>query len=353
MPTIPRIGRGVVPGGPWQGMAASAQQVPQPAPRQSGVAPQPTGGPQDGSQEKDKPGNGAGGSGMTLPKGVSVALTVTSVIVGLASVLLAVRFVLNLRFLDAYDRGQYDPNVPNTLTYLNFPEPYLPYHNLGCASFMLGGYDFAAVSFEEALHHDPPHAEPYPSRECQIRINLALALTREIDVESWADEAQRQQMVDALMTARNFLTEDGCANPAKDVFDGHSEDAEQLKRDIDKALERLQDPENDGKGGQDSQDNQQQDKDKDKDDGGGGGQGQQNEDKLKGRLNDRKSDAMHDRSDNQRQNQERQQQQDGQGGGQGGDQQQGGGSQGGGSSGGYGGQGGDEPGGGQRPSKNW
>ena len=232
-----------------------------------------------------------------MSKGASIISAVASVILGGISLLLGVRYILNVRFMDAYANGTYDASVPYTLTYLNFPDPYLPYHNFGCATFMGGNYDAAAGTFAEALANDPPHDEPYPSRECQVRINLALALTRPLKLDSWRSEAERQELIRILTTARNYLTEDGCANPAKDVFDGHSEDAEQLKKDIDKALEKLNDP-NGGGGDGDNSDNQDEEDEKDgrssSDD-----QGEQNESRLKDRLNNRKSEAMQDRAEEQ------------------------------------------------------
>lgn len=232
-----------------------------------------------------------------MPKRMSVILTLSSVVLTAISLFFGVRYILNLRFLDSYANGAYNASIPHTLTYLNFPEPYLPYHNFGCAAFMMGNYEYAAGAFSEALEHDPPHDEPYPSRECQIRINLALALTRPLKLR-WSSEEERQTLIQILTTARGYLTEDGCANPEKDVFDGHSEDAEQLKKDIDKALEKLNDPQGGDEGDDsDNQDDQQDSGDDNSD--SQGGQGNESEDRLKDKLNDRKSDAMQDRAEEQ------------------------------------------------------
>lgn len=245
-------------------------------------------------------GHGDKGDRWTMSRRAGILLATLSVLLTLVSAFFGIRFLLNVRFLGDYDEGTYNASIPHTLTYLNFPDPYLPYHNFGCASFMLGNYDYAAGAFYEALQNDPPHDEPFPSRECQIRINLALSLTRPLDVEHWDGEAERQQLIQTLTQAREYLTEDGCANPAKDVFDGHSEDAEQLKRDIDKALERLQD--SDGGGGDNSDDDQrdQDDKQDDQRDDSGGQGGQQNEERLKEKLNNRKSTAAQSRAEEQR-----------------------------------------------------
>lgn len=275
---------------PRTGMGGSQGPQGKTSPRQPSGSSQPGGGT-DGREDGKRP-------KWTMPKWANIALTLSTIALTLVAFLLGGRYVLNMRFLDSYANGSYNAAIPNTLTYLNFPDPYLPYHNFGCATFMMGNYDYAAGAFLTALENDPPHDEPYPSRECQTRINLALALTRPLDIDHWRTENERQKLIGILTEARGYLTEDGCANPAKDVFDGHSADAEQLKKDIDKALEKLSDPNNksddesdesddqQGEGGQDEQQSDGQD-----------GQSRQSEDRLKERLNDRKSDAMQDRAE--------------------------------------------------------
>lgn len=268
-----------------------------------------TGSPQAGPQARPtREPQGDGGDARTgkpkweMPRWANVTLTTSTVILTLLATFLGGKYLLNMRFVDSYANGSYNAAIPNTLTYLNFPDPYLPYYNFGCATFMMGSYDYAAGAFLEALENEPPHDEPYPSKECQVRINLALALTRPLDVKHWKTESERQALIRILTEARGYLTEDGCANPAKDVFDGHSEDAEQLKKDIDRALEKLSDPNGGGDDGDDdSEDQQDQDGQEDQDDSQGGQGDQQSEDRLKERLNNRKTDAMEERTQEQQQ----------------------------------------------------
>lgn len=247
-----------------------------------------------GTQGSTREGNG----GRPLSRRASITLATVTAILSLVVAFFGGRYLLNARFLGSYDNGTYNASIPVTLTYLNFPDPYLPYHNLGCAAFMMGNYEYAASAFQTALEHDIPHDDPHPSRECQTRINLALSLTRPLDIDGWGTEEERQQIVQTLLQARESLTADGCANPDKNVFDGHSEEAEQLKKDIDAALEKLSDP-NSGDDGDDGDDNSQEQQEQG-DDQGGGDQEQQNEDRLKDRLNDRKSNAMQDRAEEQK-----------------------------------------------------
>lgn len=239
-----------------------------------------------------------------MTKRERIVLTLVSVVLGLVGSFFGIRYALNVRFLNSFSNGSYVASIPHTLTYLNFPDPYLPYQNFGCAAYMMGNYDYAASSFATALEKDPPHDVPYPSKECQIRINLALSLVKPLDVEHWSNENERQHLIQVLTIARDYLTEDGCANPEKDVFDGHSEDAEQLKKDIDAALEKLKDPNGGGSGDDDSDEEQDQgEQDQDEQDGddeqGGGQSSRQNEERLKDRLNDRKSDSMQQRAEDQ------------------------------------------------------
>ena len=43
-----------------------------------------------------------------------------------------------------------------------------------------------------------------------------------------------------LQAARNILTAKGCAEPAKDSWNGHSKEAEQLKKEIDQMIDQLE-----------------------------------------------------------------------------------------------------------------
>lgn len=235
---------------------------------------------------------------------------------GVAGVLLAGRFLLNLHFMREYDAGRYDAAIPQALTYVNAAEPWVAYHNLGCAAYMLGSYDLAEGVCVQALDTDPPHDGDYPDCECDIRLNLALSIVRPLDL-GWETEAERSSLVAALSRARDHLTDEGCANPEKGVYDGHFDKAEQLKKEIDEALERLSDPDSRGGGGDDSQD----DDDSDGQSQGGGGESR-GESNLKDKLSARRSDAAKERAqeqhDAQGEQQREQQQQQGGGGAQGG-----------------------------------
>ena len=162
---------------------------------------------------------------------VGIALAALAVLAGVAGILLAGRFLLNLHFMREYDAGRYDAAGPQALTYVNFAEPWVAYHNLGCATYMLGSYDLAEGAFVQALDTKPPHEGEYPACECDIRLNLALSIVRPLDL-GWKTEQERQSLIAALSRARGHLTDAGCANPEKGVYDGHFDKAEQLKKEM-------------------------------------------------------------------------------------------------------------------------
>ena len=93
-------------------------------------------------------------------------------------------------------------------------------------------YDSAIACYKEALE-----CHPTEKKECDIRVNLALAMLHKIDFDHIDTEKQKQNAIRTLQAARNVLCEKGCADPYG--TDGHDPEAEQLKQDIDKMLEEL------------------------------------------------------------------------------------------------------------------
>ena len=232
---------------------------------------------------------------------VGIALAALAVLAGVAGILLAGRFLLNLHFMREYDAGRYDAAGPQALTYVNFAEPWVAYHNLGCATYMLGSYDLAEGAFVQALDTKPPHEGEYPACECDIRLNLALSIVRPLDL-GWKTEQERQSLIAALSRARGHLTDAGCANPEKGVYDGHFDKAEQLKKEIDEALERLEDPSS----RDDSDDDQQQQQEGQEGQQSQGDGGSQSEDSLKNNLGNRRSGAAKERAEEQRESRQEQ-----------------------------------------------
>lgn len=106
--------------------------------------------------------------------------------------------------------------------------PYMLWYNHGNELYKKGDYTEAIAAYDIALN-----LFPSKYKECKIRINMALSMIKKITLDY--DVSSR---LDILKLARGVLTEDGCAN--KDDDNGHSKEAEKLKKDIDREIERLE-----------------------------------------------------------------------------------------------------------------
>ncbi|MBR6403303.1 MAG: tetratricopeptide repeat protein [Eubacterium sp.] len=217
------------------------------------------------------------------PIGFMRIINVTCVILAIFALFLSVRYIINLVFLVNYNNEIYTTSGEEFLTKLNIPEGYVPYYNIGNADYMNGNYDNAISNYKSALE-----CHPTEKRECDIRVNLALAMLHKIDFDHLDSEKQKANAIRTLQAARKILCEKGCADPYG--TDGHDPEAEQLKQDIDKMLEELgTKPETD----QGDEADQQQSK-------GGKGDEQQKtkrEQQLQEDLEKQKQDAMEERRD--------------------------------------------------------
>ncbi len=108
---------------------------------------------------------------------------------------------------------------------------YIYFYNQGNDRYERLDYAGAIESYEHAINANPPHF-----KECSVRVNLALAMIYNMGPD-WALPENIDSSIETLMAARDILLEDGCAT---DDGDGHSEPAQQLKEEIDKLLEQLQ-----------------------------------------------------------------------------------------------------------------
>lgn len=112
---------------------------------------------------------------------------------------------------------------------------YIFIYNTGNNRYERMDYAGAIESYEQALAAHPPHF-----KECSVRVNLALAMIYNMG-EAWAAPENVENSIQTLMAAREILLEDECAT---EEGDGHSEPAQQLKEEIDKLLEQLQQQQN-------------------------------------------------------------------------------------------------------------
>jgi tetratricopeptide (TPR) repeat protein len=167
----------------------------------------------------------------------------------------AIKAIINHSFITGYNKQNYNAELESKLLSLNIPESYLPYYNLGNVAYRRGDYNSAIAHYNEALTKNPPKM-----RECKIRINLALAMCNTIDFNHLDSQQKIDTALFILYKARDVLTEKGCAS--EEGHDGHNEDAQQLKEDIDRLIEMLENPEETPQ-----QQDQQQEQEPQQDDG--------------------------------------------------------------------------------------
>lgn len=151
------------------------------------------------------------------------------------AVKLAFTFYMNEKFIDNYNQQIYSYDDIQYLFILNIFEPYIVYYNYGNILYQNGDFEEAIVQYRKALTLFPPHR-----KECDIRINLALAMLKQINEDDKSEE-NRQKILDILEEAKQVLCEKGCANEYDD--NGHSEEAERLKKDIENKEKELQNSE--------------------------------------------------------------------------------------------------------------
>ena len=215
------------------------------------------------------------------------ALSVISVAVAVIGILIIIRSVVNALFLYNYDHGSYQTIAEYTVDNIAVGENYVIPFNLGNAEYQRQNYEKAIPYYWEALSKKMPETE----EECKVRVNLALSMCHTIDFDSLdvTDADAVMEAISVLVEARYVLTEKGCASEPVGSYDGHFENADKLRNDIDEMLQYLSqyapneegqgegggggedENDSDGGGGDDSQDqDQNQDQDKDQDQDGDG-----------------------------------------------------------------------------------
>lgn len=171
---------------------------------------------------------------MVSKKVRNAMLIILSLVVFLLAAFTLVKVVINHGYVQAYNNGDYDTTMEEKLRILNFPQGYLPYYNLGNAAYQKGDYIEAIGLYSRALEQYPPEG-----KDCDIRVNQALALCNTIDFSNIRSQSKLEEAITTLYTARDVLMENGCAN---DENTGHDPEAQQLKNDIDAMIQALQNP---------------------------------------------------------------------------------------------------------------
>ena len=183
-----------------------------------------------------------------------IFISVISVLMALvffAGLFLAGRFGVNEFFNAAYRRGYFLNRQATTMMKPARPEGFVQYYNTGNNHFKNGAYEEAMNEYTKALEEEPFHANGDNAEaektgenniddpECRIRINLALSILYQIDFENIHinDRTEVDKAAEMLLMARKALTDGNCAHFTDSG--GHNASAEELKKEIDELLKRL------------------------------------------------------------------------------------------------------------------
>ncbi len=148
--------------------------------------------------------------------------------------LLMVNHISNEHMIRNFEDGEYSLNAFGALGVL---EPYVAPYNEGNVYFEKKNYEKAIACYEKALSKNP--SEPM---DCEIRINMALAMTLPIKPEE-VNDSNRKAVIQTLDDAIEILCENSCAdheNKSGKKISGHSKTATELKEDIERFKEELQ-----------------------------------------------------------------------------------------------------------------
>lgn len=133
--------------------------------------------------------------------------------------------VENTFIINKYENGEYLEKNSKLLTNITFQKSYISNYNYGNILYQNGEYENAIEEYKKALK-----TVISQEKECKIRINCALAMCKNLQV----DETDQESISNAIIVyqdAISILTEKDCVN--------HNQDAKNLKTDIEKEIERL------------------------------------------------------------------------------------------------------------------
>ncbi len=159
----------------------------------------------------------------------AIFITLYSMLV-LGCLVLIFNYGYNMLVNYCYNQGNYSIDA-KPLQMFNLTEQYIAYYNQGNIYYQEGKYLDAIDAYDTALSKKPPKG-----KECAIRVNKALAMLATIE-DLYQDPAFVDSVLPILQEARNVLLEDGCAT---ENSDGHSKEAEQLKKEIEAMIEEVE-----------------------------------------------------------------------------------------------------------------
>jgi hypothetical protein len=149
---------------------------------------------------------------------------------------------------DMEDRDRYMNMEQKVLEMLPY-DAYVMNYNLGNANYKNKDYSKAQIYYEKCLEFELPK-----QKECSVRINLTMTKIMQIDFntvdtgyEAFKNDEEVDKealikkidgVIDQLKADREIITEKNCAGAEND--NGHSKEAEALKKDIDDKIEELE-----------------------------------------------------------------------------------------------------------------
>ena len=143
-------------------------------------------------------------------------------------------YLLNSILINSYKKGKYNAELARVIASLNFNKSYAANYNYGNILYQKGEYEEAIEQYKNALNTFVPNHE-----ECNIRVNYALAICKTVDLdeEKEKDETSVNEAIKKYESAIDVLVEVECAH--RNDNNGHDKNAQQLKNDIQKEIDRL------------------------------------------------------------------------------------------------------------------
>ncbi len=197
--------------------------------------------------------------------------------------LLAFNYFYNEFTISKYDEHDYSYD-DELITHTSILEEYIAHYNNGNIHYKKGEYEEAIEDYKLALEADPPHEDA----ECDIRVNLALAIIGTLP-ENYSAPENIEQSIQTLEEARDYLLEEECA---LNESEGHDKEAQKLKEEIDALIEQLKQQQQ-SQGGSGDED---QDKPENEDDNQDSGEGDR-EEEIKEELQQLQEESHQDRED--------------------------------------------------------
>lgn len=150
-------------------------------------------------------------------------------IIGLILLKLTFTFTLNKIIISRYNRSIYD-NMIKILYVFNFNEPYIVYYNHGNILYQQNNYAESIKKYETSLQKKPPE-----KKVCDIRVNLSLAIIKNIDINS-----SSLQIYTDLQKAKNNLEKNNC-NQINDKAKKLEEEINELEKELESKPSSSQD----------------------------------------------------------------------------------------------------------------